>query len=291
MFRPILWVYADFVEFTLPTNRPLVMGIINVTPDSFSDGGRFLDTRKAIDCGLAMSDEGADIIDVGGESTRPGSVSISEEEEISRVIPVISALAGRTAALVSVDTTKPEVAQQAVDVGAGMINDVSTLRGGKELASIAAVHDAKLLIMHSRKLPADMQEDISYGDVVADVAKELEGAVLIAQEAGVPRGNIWLDPGIGFAKTPEHTLQLLGRLREIVALGYPVVVGPSRKSFIGELTGAPVDQRIGGTAAAVTVSIMNGARAVRVHDVATMKQVVTIAHEILRGSMPGGSHA
>ena len=279
------------MEFTLPTNRPLVMGIINVTPDSFSDGGRFLDTRKAIDCGLAMSDEGADIIDVGGESTRPGSVSISEEEEISRVIPVISALAGRTAALVSVDTTKPEVAQQAVDVGAGMINDVSTLRGGKELASIAAVHDAKLLIMHSRKLPADMQEDISYGDVVADVAKELEGAVLIAQEAGVPRGNIWLDPGIGFAKTPEHTLQLLGRLREIVALGYPVVVGPSRKSFIGELTGAPVDQRIGGTAAAVTVSIMNGARAVRVHDVATMKQVVTIAHEILRGSMPGGSHA
>ena len=279
------------MEFELPTNRPLVMGIINVTSDSFSDGGRFLDTQKAIDHGLAMSDEGADIIDVGGESTRPGSVPISEEEEISRVIPVISALAGRTAALVSVDTTKPEVAKQAVDVGAGMINDVSTLRGGNELASIAAGADAKLLIMHSRKLPVDMQKDISYGDVVVDVVKELEGAVVIAREAGVPRDSIWLDPGIGFAKTPEHSLQLLGRLREIVDLGYPVVVGPSMKSFIGELTGAPVDQRIGGTAAAVTASIMNGARAVRVHDVATMKQVVTIAHGIVRGSMPGGSHA
>ena len=250
-----------------------------------------MDTQKAIEHGLAMSDEGADIIDVGGESTRPGSKPISEEEEISRVIPVISALVGRTAALVSVDTTKPEVAQQAVDVGAGMINDVSTLRGGKELASIAAVHDVGLLIMHSRKLPADMQEEISYRDVVADVAKELEGAVAIAQESGVSQSSIWLDPGIGFAKTPEHNLKLLGRLREIVDLGYPVVVGPSRKSFIGELTGAPVDRRIGGTAAAVTASIMNGARAVRVHDVATMKQAVTIAHGILLGSMLGGSHA
>ncbi len=279
------------MEFILPTDRPLVMGIINVTSDSFSDGGRFLNTQKAIDHGLAMADEGADIIDVGGESTRPGSKSISEEEEIFRVIPVISALAGKTEALVSVDTTKSEVARQAVDVGAGMINDVSTLRGGKELASIAARVDAKLLIMHSRKLPMDMQEDISYGDVVADVVKELEGAVVIALEAGVPRAGIWLDPGIGFAKTPEHNLQLLGRLRKIVDLGFPVVVGPSRKSFIGELTGAPVDRRIGGTAAAVTASIMNGARAVRVHDVATMKQVVTIAHGIVRGSMTGGTHA
>jgi dihydropteroate synthase len=284
-------VYADFVESELPTDRPLVMGIINVTPDSFSDGGRFMDTQKAIEYGLAMSDEGADIIDVGGESTRPGSKSISEEEEISRVIPVISALAGKTAAVVSVDTTKSVVAQQAVDVGAGMINDVSTLRGGKELASIAAKVDAKLLIMHSRKLPRNMQEEISYGDVVVEVVKELEEAVDIAREAGVPRDSIWLDPGIGFAKTPEHNLQLLGRLREIVDLGYPVVVGPSRKSFIFDLTGAPVDRRIGGTAAAVTASIMNGARAVRVHDVATMKQVVTIAHGIARGSMSGGSHA
>jgi len=250
-----------------------------------------MDTQKAIDHGLAMSDEGADIIDVGGESTRPGSKSISEEEEISRVIPVISALAGKTAAVVSVDTTKSEVAKQAVDVGAGMINDVSTLRGGKELASIAAKVDAKLLIMHSRKLPKDMQEEISYGDVVAEVVKELEGAVKIAREAGVSRDNVWLDPGIGFAKTSEHNLQLLGRLREIVDLGYPVVVGPSRKSFIFDLTGAPVDRRIGGTAAAVTASIMNGARAVRVHDVAIMKQVVTIAHGIVQGSMPGGSHA
>ncbi len=250
-----------------------------------------MDTQKAIDHGFAMSDQGADIIDVGGESTRPGSKSISEEEEISRVIPVISALAGKTAAVVSVDTTKSEVAKQAVDVGAGMINDVSTLRGGKELASIAANVDAKLLIMHSRKLPKDMQEEISYGDVVAEVVKELEGAVKIAREAGVSRDNVWLDPGIGFAKTSEHNLQLLGRLREIVDLGYPVVVGPSRKSFIFDLTGAPVDRRIGGTAAAVTASIMNGARAVRVHDVVIMKQVVTIAHGIVQGSMPGGSHA
>jgi len=259
------------------------MGILNVTPDSFSDGGEYFTPGLAVERGVELAGQGADIVDVGGESTRPGSPGVSESEELERVVPVIRALAEQTEALISVDTTKAAVASAAVDAGAGMINDVSTLRNeGEALVELAARTGVELLIMHSRKSPADMQEGISYDDVAADVCAELAAAAARAEQGGVDRERIWLDPGIGFAKTPAHNLELLARMNELVALGYPVLVGPSRKSFIGAVTGAPVDDRLGGTAAAVTAAVLGGARAVRVHDVPMMRQAALIAHGICK---------
>jgi dihydropteroate synthase len=260
--------------------KPLVMGILNVTPDSFSDGGTYFDPEHAISYGIAMIEEGADIIDVGGESTRPGSKEVDSEEERRRVVPVVKALAARNDIVISIDTKKPSVAREAIEAGARIINDVSMLRHGTELASIARDSDAELILMHSRKTPQDMQADIVYNDVVRDVIDELSSAAEKAEAVGLEPSKIWLDPGIGFAKTVTHNFELLARLDELVELGYPVLVGPSRKSFIGKTTGAETDQRHGGTAAAVTASILCGARAVRVHDVSMMRQVVVIAAAI-----------
>lgn len=258
------------------------MGVLNVTPDSFSDGGRYLDPERAVARGLEMIEQGAEMIDVGGESTRPGSRPVDESEELRRVVPVIERLAANEEALISVDTTKPPVARAALEAGAGMINDVSTLRQGDELAETAAAGGAELVVMHSRKRPEDMQDEIRYEDIVREVSQELEEAARRAERAGVPPDRIWIDPGIGFAKTAEHNVELLARIGDLAALGYRVIVGPSRKSFIGRLTGAPVDDRLGGTAAAVTAAVMGGARAVRVHDVGMMKQAAAIAGEIAR---------
>jgi len=259
-----------------------IMGVLNVTPDSFSDGGRYLDPERAVARGLEMIEQGAEMIDVGGESTRPGSRPVDESEELRRVVPVIERLAANEEALISVDTTKPPVARAALEAGAGMINDVSTLRQGDELAETAAAGGAELVVMHSRKRPEDMQDEIRYEDIVREVSQELEEAARRAERAGVPPDRIWIDPGIGFAKTAEHNVELLARIGDLAALGYRVIVGPSRKSFIGRLTGAPVDDRLGGTAAAVTAAVMGGARAVRVHDVGMMKQAAAIAGEIAR---------
>jgi dihydropteroate synthase len=273
-------VYCGAVKSLRFEDRPVVMGILNVTPDSFSDGGRYADPERAIAHGLRMIEEGADIIDVGGESTRPGSAPVSAAVEIERVVPVIRGLLERADVAVSVDTVKPEVAEAAVAAGARMINDVSGLRGGPELAEVAAASGADLVLMHSRGTPSDMQADpahLEYSDVVADAIAELEPSVERALGAGVSRERIWLDPGIGFAKTAAQNLELMARLEELAALGYPVLVGPSRKSFIGTLTGAPTGERLGGTAAAVAISILHGARGVRVHDVAEMRQAASIA--------------
>ncbi len=264
----------------LSFKEPIVMGILNVTPDSFSDGGRFLDLDDAVAHGMLLATEGASIIDVGGESTRPGSERVAEDEEKRRVLPVIEKLAELTDAIISVDTVKPGVAREAVLAGASMINDVSTLRGGKALAEVAAEAGATLVIMHSRGTPADMQRRTSYGDVVAEVIAELKRSVDVARRAGVAKEQIWLDPGIGFAKTVSQNLALLKHIDRLVDLGYPVLVGPSRKSFIGQLTGADVSERLGGTLAAVTAAILKGARAVRVHDVATARQAVLVAQAI-----------
>jgi dihydropteroate synthase len=262
------------------------MGILNVTPDSFSDGGRYLDHRAAVERGLEMVGQGADIVDVGGESTRPGSEGVGEEEERERVVPVVRELVKRCDALISIDTVKPAVARAAVDVGAGMINDVSTLRHGDGLAEVAAASGVSLVIMHSRKQPRDMQQEIFYDDLISEVRAELLEAVARAESAGVPRDKIWIDPGVGFAKTAEQCVELIARIGELVEAGYPVMVGPSRKSFIGALTGAPVDQRIGGTAAAVTTAVLGGASGVRVHDVDVMRQAAQIA--ALSASYEGG---
>jgi dihydropteroate synthase len=263
------------------------MGILNVTPDSFSDGGRYLERGAAVERGLEMVEQGADIVDVGGESTRPGSDGVGEREELERVLPVVSELTERSDALISIDTVKPAVARAAVDAGAGMINDVSTLRHGDGLAEVAAASGVSLVIMHSRKLPKDMQQEISYDDLMSEVRSELLAAVARAEAVGVSREKIWIDPGVGFAKTAEQCVELIARLGELVETGYPVMVGPSRKSFIGALTGAPVDDRIGGTAAAVTTAVLAGASGVRVHDVDVMRQVAQIA--VLAASYAGGA--
>ena len=259
------------------------MGILNVTPDSFSDGGCFTDIEKAVTHAAEMISQGADIIDIGGESTRPGSEGVSVEEERERVVPVVERLSrSMPQTLISVDTTKPEVAEEAVAAGAGMINDVSALRDGPALASIAAGAGAQLVIMHSRRTPLDMQRHTEYGDLISEVEDHLLERAAVAEEAGVPKKSIWLDPGIGFAKTAEGSLLVLKEMARFVRHGYPVLSGPSRKSFIHHVTGAPVEERIGGTAAAVTASVLAGVAAVRVHDVAVMRQVVDVADAIAR---------
>lgn len=258
------------------------MGILNVTPDSFSDGGHFFGVDAAVQRACAMVEAGADIIDVGGESTRPGSEGVDADEEVRRVVPVIERICGTLDTAVSIDTTKVAVAARALEAGARIINDVSMLRRDEGLAALAAEYGALLVLMHSRKNPADMQRDVVYDDVASSVREELEEAANKAMAQGVPRTSIWLDPGIGFAKNTSHNLQVLSRLSELVASGFPVLVGPSRKAFIGQLTGAEVGSRVGGTAAAVTASVLAGARAVRVHDVEVMGQAARVAYEIAK---------
>jgi len=263
-------------------SRPYIVGILNVTPDSFSDGGSYYDAEKALDRGLAMVEEGADMIDVGGESTRPGSRPVDTEDEKRRVIPVIGLLRRHVRVPISVDTTKAGVAEAALAEGANVINDVSGLRFDPELAAIAARSSVPLILMHSRKTPSDMQEDVHYDDFFGEVLGELKASMAEAVRMGVDESRIIVDPGIGFAKTVEHNLRVLSNLGFLARLGRPVMVGPSRKSFIGRITGAGVEDRMGGTAAAVTAAVMAGANFLRVHDVGIMKQAARIAFSMKR---------
>lgn len=261
--------------------KTLVMGIVNVTPDSFSDGGRFSRTEIAIEHGLELIRDGADILDVGGESTRPGSDQVSLEEELWRVVPVVEGLRGVTDVPISVDTTKAEVARQTLAAGADIINDITALRGDPELGVVAAESGAGLVLMHMLGTPKTMQVEPHYQDVMAEVIAFLKERTEAAEAAGIRRGQIVLDPGIGFGKALGHNLEIFRRLRELVDEGWPVLMGPSRKGFIGALLGgAPVDQRVEGTAAAVTASILAGARIVRVHDVREMARVARVADAI-----------
>ncbi len=251
----------------LDLRRPCVMGVLNVTPDSFSDGGVFFSTDIAVRRAERMAEEGADIIDVGGESTRPGASSVSAAEEIARVVPVIEAVAARVALPISVDTSKPEVMRAAVAAGAGLINDVRALRlpGALAAAREAAV---PVCLMHMRGEPGTMQQQPSYRDVVAEVADFLRDRVRACVQAGIPRDRLLLDPGFGFGKTLAHNLALLAGLPALSALDLPVVVGLSRKSMIGALTGRDVGERLAGSLAAAVLAVERGARVVRVHDVA-----------------------
>ena len=258
---------------------PQVMGVVNVTPDSFSDGGEFFDAERAIAHGRELADEGADILDIGGESTRPGAEAVDAEEETARVAPVIEALAA-DGARVSVDTSKPEVAARALDAGAEIVNDVTAL-GDPEMAALVADRGAELVLMHMQGSPRTMQENPTYDDVVDDVRAFLAERVERAVDAGVQEERIWIDPGIGFGKTVDHNLELLRRLRELTDLGRPIMVGTSRKSFIGKLTGAPVDQRLGGTIATCVLAVANGAAGVRVHDVRPVREALAVAAAIL----------
>ena len=256
------------------------MGIVNVTPDSFSDGGEFLDPERAIAHGRELAGEGADILDVGGESTRPGARAVDAAEELGRVVPVVEALA-KDGPKVSIDTSKTEVARAALDAGASMVNDVTALRADPDLAALCAERDCEVVLMHMLGDPRTMQENPVYDDVVDDIKVFLAERIEFATVAGIHRERIWIDPGIGFGKTVEHNLELHRRLGEFAELGRPVAFGSSRKSFIGKLTGAGVDQRLGGTIASNVIAYANGARMLRVHDVAPMQEALTVADAIL----------
>jgi dihydropteroate synthase len=253
------------------------MGIVNVTPDSFSDAGLFLDPAAAIEHGLRLAEEGAGILDVGGESTRPGAEPVAEQEELARVLPVVEALAaaGHT---VSIDTTKLEVARAALAAGAAVVNDISAFRFAPDLAGLVAGEGARCCLMHMLGEPRTMQADPRYEDVVSEVKAFLEERLAFAIGQGVPEERVWLDPGIGFGKTVAHNLELLRRLDEIVAIGRPVVVGTSRKSFLGKLTGGrPEGERLPGTIATNVLAFERGASIFRVHDVGAVADALKVA--------------
>jgi dihydropteroate synthase len=257
-----------------------LMGVVNVTPDSFSDGGLYLEPEAAIAHGAELADEGAEILDVGGESTRPGADPVAAEEEIRRTEPVVADLAGLGHA-VSIDTSKLAVAEDALAAGATIVNDVTALRAEPELAALCAERDATVILMHMQGDPRTMQADPRYADVVDDVKGFLSERVEVAVDAGVSPERIWLDPGIGFGKTLEHNLELLRRLGELRALGHPIVVGSSRKSFIGKVDGSGAEDRIGGTIASSVQAAAEGADVLRVHDIAEVAQAVRVAAAIL----------
>jgi len=254
------------------------MGVVNVTPDSFSDGGLYLDPAAAVAHGLTLEAEGAAILDVGGESTRPGADAVATAEELRRVLPVIEGLAsGGAAAQLSIDTSKAAVAAAALAAGATLVNDVTALRGDAEMAGVIAGSRADCCLMHMLGDPRTMQRDPRYDDVVAEVKAFLEERMAFAVAAGIDEQRILLDPGIGFGKTVEHNLELLRRVDELVALGRPVVIGTSRKGFLGRLTGRDVDGRLAATIASCVVAYERGARVFRVHDVAPVRDALTVA--------------
>jgi dihydropteroate synthase len=270
--------------------RTYVMGVVNVTPDSFSDGGRYLRAEAAIAHGVALAEAGADLLDVGGESTRPGSQPVGAEEELARVLPVIEGLRARTAVPLSVDTTKAGVARAALKAGAHLINDITGFGSDPELPGVVAEAGAACCLMHIQGTPATMQQAPRYDDVVDEVLAYLEDAVARAVAAGVPRGRILLDPGIGFGKTFDHNLYLLRRLGELRVLGLPLLVGTSRKGFLGKLTGGkPAAERLAATLGSIAaVAALGGAEVVRVHDVAEARDALAVA-DALRQGWEGGS--
>lgn len=262
------------------------MGILNVTADSFSDGGLDADAEAAVARGLRMFEDGADWVDVGGESTRPGAARVPEAEELRRVVPVIEGLRRRGGGTLSIDTSRARVARAALDAGADLVNDVSGLRYDPAMAPLVARSGVPAVLMHLRGSFETMHREPAYADVMGEVRRELADAVAAAREAGVRREQMLVDPGLGFSKTVAHTVEVLRRLGELQELGLPVLVGPSRKRFIGHLTGSAVEARLMGTAAAVAAAVLEGAHVVRVHDVPEMVEVVRVA-EALRPAAGG----
>ncbi len=261
--------------------RTLVMGVINVTPDSFADGGKYLETGRAVDAALQMEADGADLVDIGGESTRPGADPLPLDEELARIVPVLRGVAGRLRLPISVDTYKAGVARVAIEEGAAIVNDISGLRYDPALAEVVASCRAGLVLMHTRGRSRDMYQTAKYESLMGEVAAELEDSLSVALAAGVAREAIILDPGIGFAKKAEHSFAVLGRISDLSRLDRPILVGPSRKSFLKAALGdTPATERLWGTAAAVTAAVLGGAHIIRVHDVGEMAQVVRVADRI-----------
>ena len=266
--------------------RPLLMGIVNVTPDSFFDGGKFYDPKRAVEHALRLVDEGADLLDIGAESTRPGSCPVDAQEERRRLIPVVTAVAKAVSVPISVDTSKAEIARAAIDAGAVMVNDVTALRGEAAMADVVAETEAGLVLMHMQGTPETMQRAPHYSDVVAEVMQFLHDRARFAIDHGVSKDRIVLDPGIGFGKALEHNLDLLANLHVFAELGFPLLLGPSRKGFIGQLTQQSVEERAWGTAGVVALAVEQGANILRVHDVGSMKDVVNVASAIARRMSP-----
>jgi len=262
-----------------------LMGIINVTPDSFSDGGLYFNKEKAVDRGLELAEEGADIIDIGGESTRPGSDFISTEEELMRTVPVISALRKKTDVLISVDTTKSEVAEAALDKGADIINDISSFRFDPKMLSLAAQKDIPVILMHMKGTPKNMQLNPFYEDLLAEIRGFLEERIATAQAYGIKKEKIIIDPGIGFGKSHKDNLTLIKSLKFLEPIDRPILIGISRKSFIGKILSLPPQERTEGTIASAVLSIINGAHILRVHDVEAVKRAVLVTEAIIDESM------
>ncbi len=270
---------------------PLIMGILNVTPDSFSDGGSFLSTRKALEHARRLVDEGADIIDVGGESTRPGALPVSFEEEAKRVLPVIEILAQDLSIPISVDTRKPELARRALVCGASIINDVSGLNADPEMLKVAARgNKTGFIFMHAKGTPQSMQKSPQYQDLIEEIHRFFQTQIQRAHAMKIAMERLAIDPGIGFGKTVKHNLTLIHQLKRFTDLGLPVLLGPSRKSFIGRILDLPPSERLEGTAAAVAIAVFQGARILRVHDVSAMRRVILIA-EGIRSKSPADFEA
>jgi dihydropteroate synthase len=260
------------------------MGVLNVTPDSFSDGGKYFETHWAVERALAIEKAGADILDVGGESTRPGSEGISVEQELARVRPVLKALDSRLKIPVSIDTLKAAVAEAAIDAGAQIINDVTGLKADAALAKVAARYRVPIVLMHMRGQPRTMQKGPFARNVVRDVIAGLQRSIAVALRAGVPKSQIVIDPGIGFGKSFKQNYELIARLPELRKLGCAILIGTSRKGFLGDTLGKPAGERVWGTAATVAASILNGAHIVRVHDVEEMAQIARVADRVLEAA-------
>ncbi|MGH9572791.1 MAG: dihydropteroate synthase [Candidatus Acidiferrales bacterium] len=269
-------------------DRTLIMGVLNITPDSFSDGGHFFDPQAAIAHTLQMEQAGADLIDVGGESTRPGSEGVSAEEEVRRILPVLEGLRGKLKIPISIDTTKSQVAEAAVQAGAEILNDVTGLRADPGIAHVARRHKLPLIMMHMRGDPRTMHKGPFARNVMKDVIAGFKRSIEVARKARVPKSQIVLDPGLGFGKSHEQNYELIARIPELAALGFPLLIGASRKSFVGKaLGGAAKGERAWGTAATVAAAALGGAHIVRVHDVGQMVQVARVADAIVnRGRMP-----
>ena len=263
------------------SDRTYIMGVLNVTPDSFYDKGKFFDLKKAVKHALDMERDGADIIDVGGESTRPGAIDVSLDEELARVVPVIRAISKKIKISISIDTRKAKVADAALRAGASIVNDVSALKADSRMACVVAKHYAKIILMHMKGSPKDMQADPKYIDVVKDIAKSLKESISIAKRSGIKDDKIIIDPGIGFGKTVGHNLEILRKLRYFKKLGYPLCVGTSRKSFIGKLIGSKdPEDRLAGSLATAVIAAMNGANIIRAHDVAPTCQMLKVVDSI-----------
>lgn len=260
--------------------KTFCMGILNITPDSFSDGGKYLDSKIALEKALELEKDGADIIDIGGESSRPGADTISVKEELDRVMPVLKELVKRVKIPISIDTYKTEVAKEVLEAGADIINDITGLHNNEQLAKLVAKYDAGIIIMHMLGTPKTMQANPEYKDLIGDIITYFKKSIDIAKANGISEDKIIIDPGIGFGKTIEHNLEIIRKLSAFKKIGRPVLIGTSRKAFIGNILNLPVNERLEGTAASVAISIMNGADIVRVHDVQKMQRIIKMADAI-----------